>query len=185
MNEPSDSQWLEGVAGRAAGESREWREGAALRAALAALPVPAIADPPLRSAEREEQLLTRARAAGLWQTRAPRRAWLAMAAGIVLAAAGLAWYMQTRAPVAVMRAAPRQAVRVDVADPLAAQQQLLGALRAAGIEAHGYRMLGRLGVDADLPQPVPQAVRAVLERQHLPPPPDGMLRVEFAARAAQ
>jgi len=184
MSEAADGQWLEGVAGRSAGESRDGREGAALRAALGALPEAAPLDPPARSAAREAQLLARARAAGLWPTRAAQPPLAAMAAALLLVAAGVAWYVQTRPAAPLTRAVAEPAQRLEVAAPRAAQQQLIAALRHAGIEAHGYQMLGRYGVDADLPQPLPEAVRAALAQQQVAAPAHGALRVEFTTPGA-
>jgi hypothetical protein len=37
------------------------------------------------------------------------------------------------------------------------------------------------GVDADVPRPVPERVRAVLEKHHIDVPKDGVLKIEITA----
>jgi len=61
------------------------------------------------------------------------------------------------------------------------KRRLLSDLRAAGVSANGYQRLGAEGIDADLPEVLPEKVAAVLDRYHLVPPADGVLRVEIAA----
>jgi hypothetical protein len=72
-------------------------------------------------------------------------------------------------------------VRLEAPDPGSLQRRILAELHAAGVTATGYEMLGRHGIDADLPRPVPPQVRVVLERHRIPVPPDGVLRVEVAS----
>jgi len=71
-------------------------------------------------------------------------------------------------------------VRIQSADPIALKRMLLDELRAAGIEATGYERLGVQGIDADLPQPLPENVRAILNRHGIEAPRDGTLQIEIA-----
>ena len=73
------------------------------------------------------------------------------------------------------------AVRIESSNPQALKDRLLQELDAVGVRATGYDRLGRLGVDADLPLPVPAAVQDVLKKHHIPPPNDGVLMVEIEA----
>jgi len=211
MNEEEDRRWLDGLAGRGAvaAASQEAvaspegasalaarREGAALREAVQALradgqqgnglpndgagsdAVPAI------DARREAQLLARARREGLLPPVRSRWPALAAAAAVGVLAVGIAWLQRPASPPAeVVRGQPDAVQRVSVADPAAAQTQLLAALRAAGIDARGYAVLDRRGVDADLPQPPPADVARILRQWHLAAPDDGVLRVEFVAES--
>jgi hypothetical protein len=70
-------------------------------------------------------------------------------------------------------------VRIESSDPQALKARLLRELNAAGVHATGYDRLGRPGIDADLPQPLPPAVHILLDRHHIPIPPDGVLTVEI------
>ena len=72
-----------------------------------------------------------------------------------------------------------QTARLHAADPAALKQQLVDELRAAGVEAIGYDRLGLSGVDAKLPTPVPEAVRATLAKYAIGVPADGVVRVEI------
>lgn len=71
-------------------------------------------------------------------------------------------------------------VRLQAANPAELKARLVEELRAAGVEAIGYDRLGLSGVDAKLPDPVPEAVQAVLDRHGIPRPGDGIIRVEIA-----
>jgi hypothetical protein len=68
-----------------------------------------------------------------------------------------------------------------VPQPAATRDRLLAELREAGVDAMPYERLDRAGIDAELAQPVPPAVLAVLRRHGLQAPPGPNLRVEFAA----
>jgi len=85
----------------------------------------------------------------------------------------------TNAPVAA-QAETAHTARLHAADPVALKQQLVDALRAAGVEAIGYDRLGLSGVDAKLPTPVPEAARATLEKYAIGVPADGVVRIEIA-----
>jgi hypothetical protein len=59
------------------------------------------------------------------------------------------------------------------------KRELTNELGAAGVTVSGYERLGRIGIDADLPQPVPASIVAILSRHQIPIPRDGVLVVEF------
>ena len=119
--------------------------------------------------------------------RSSSRGWVA--AAIAIGVLFLGW--QFRAPVShqvadqvapsVARPAAAPVTRLATADPKLLKQQLVDELRASGVEAIGYDRLGLSGVDAMLPQPLPEAVRATLAKYGIPVPPDGVMRVEIAA----
>jgi hypothetical protein len=81
-----------------------------------------------------------------------------------------------------VRSGPGEIVRLSAADPASTAERILHDLRAAGVEATAYERLGRPGIDADLPQPLPGSVRAVLRRHGIPEPTDGVLQVEIEPR---
>lgn len=120
--------------------------------------------------------------------RSSGRGWIA--AAIAVGVLMLGW--QFRAPVsrqvadqvappAAQKAVPSPVTRLATADPSLLKQQLVDELRASGVEAIGYDRLGLSGVDARLPQPLPEATRATLGKYGIPVPPDGVMRVEIAA----
>ena len=82
--------------------------------------------------------------------------------------------------------APRKLHEVDieVIDPAHEQQALLVALRDAGLQARGYQMFGRYGVDAEVPTPIPPRLAAILNSYGLRAA-DGQLRVEFVVSKTQ
>jgi hypothetical protein len=105
---------------------------------------------------------------------------LALAASVLISGVGLTLFLQNRTnDEMVIRAANEGPVRVTVSDPAAAQKQLLDAIRTAGIEARGYTLLGRYGVDAELPSGVPPAVVQLLQSWRVPLTRDGLVQVEF------
>jgi RNA polymerase sigma factor (sigma-70 family) len=55
--------------------------------------------------------------------------------------------------------------------------------QAAGVGASGYESFGRLGVDADLPAPLPAAVRDILARHGIAAPGDNVLQLEIEPAA--
>ena len=125
------------------------------------------------------------RATFLSALRASGRGWVA--AVIAIGVLVLGW--QFREPVSKQVAqpaaptaapAPATATRLHAADPSALKQQLVDELRASGIEAIGYDRLGLSGVDAQLPQPVPPAARATLDKYGIRVPADGVVRVEIS-----
>jgi hypothetical protein len=70
--------------------------------------------------------------------------------------------------------------RLHSTNPAELKARLVEELRAVGVEAIGYDRLEWSGVDAKLPDPVPEPVQAVLNRHGIPLPPDGVVRVEIA-----
>lgn len=181
-----DDRWLEGLAGQTAdptGNGPE-RQGAVLRAAILARRVaePGTISP--ADPQREAVLIARARAAGLLPGRAPHRTlwWAALAATVACVVVGLALQMHTAGPVATLRGDASAVVRIRAEDPLRLKQELLRELNAAGIHAVGYQDLGRQGIDADLPTPLPDAVRSILERHAVPLPSGNVLQLEIESR---
>lgn len=70
--------------------------------------------------------------------------------------------------------------RLQADDPNALRERLMADLRAAGAEVQPYERLTRLGIDVDLPQPVPQALTDVATRYGLHMDADlGVLMVEI------
>lgn len=198
MTPDDDQKWLDALAGRAGAASPAAREGAYLRGQVLRLtsarsPPPA----PARDGVREMNLIARARGEGLLPApqRAPWRwpwSWNAGFAVATLAAIAVAvgFYMGAIVDTervdteAVVRGTPDGIVRLTASDPASLKQQLVEDLRAAGVSATGYELLGRHGVDADLPQPLPEAVRRVLDKHGIPPPRDAVLRVEIVSKEA-
>jgi hypothetical protein len=188
-----DDLWFESLAGRATAAASEAtrEESSALRSALQDLEEIPFEQPPTADLAREEALLSRARAAGLLPhgtalarparaPAAPGRLWRGVlaAAAVGALAVGFVLLRPLSQPPAVERSAGA-IVRLNADNPARLQQELIGELRSAGVAARGYEMLGRRGVDADLPRPLPDAVRAVLERHGIPAPRDGVLQVEI------
>lgn len=187
-----DQPWFDLLAGRAApGASlRTQAEAAALRSALRRHAGAAPPGQPAPADERITRLLARARADGVLPAaagqpphqRAPRRAWAtgALAAGV--AALGLALLLQrpgSDGPPAdsVLRGAAVQ--QLQAADPLQRRDQLLQALRAAGLDAQPFERLGRPGLDIALPVPLPPAQARALAGLGLAAPPGPSLLVEL------
>ncbi|MEJ1965947.1 MAG: hypothetical protein WDO56_32115 [Gammaproteobacteria bacterium] len=115
--------------------------------------------------------------------RASSRGWVA--AAIAVGVLALGW--QFRVPLSKQVAEPAPAstsapgvTRLRAADPSALKQQLVDDFHAGGVEALGYDRLGLSGVDAKLPQPLPPAARAILDKYGIALPADGVVRVEIA-----
>ncbi len=189
--------WLEALAGRATPDDRRTPvlEARALRERLLHMPQPEAGLEPSQDSGREAALLELARREGLlaersgdrgWRARLGRfAAWPVAGAVTALACAAIAIAIllhPARRPDTV-RGEREGPVVLTAADPVRMKNELLAELQAAGVHATGYARLGREGIDADLPQPVPARVRAVLSRHHLEVPPDGVLRIEIAAAA--
>jgi hypothetical protein len=196
MSEKDDLNWLDSLAGRDADASPEARE---LRAAILARANAAEPVVPAQDAEREADLIARARREGLLVDasklagnpfarrssfratfrNAGSRGWAAAALAIGVLALG--WHLRPAdAPQEVLRGSPDGVAHLEAADPRALKQQIINELRAAGVDATGYEQLGVNGIDADLPQPLPDGARRVLEQHGIPVPRDGVLRVEIA-----
>ena len=200
MTPEDDDKWLEALAGRAGAASPAAREAVNVRGEMLRMAsARESASTPAQDRVREAALIARARREGLLpepgRLSEPRRArwhWLlAWNAGFAVAAlaaiaVGIGLYMRaTLDTEPVVRDAADGIVRISASDPAAFKQQLIEELRAAGVAATGYELLGRHGVDADLPQPLTDPVRRVLEQHDIPPPRDGVLRVEIVARDSQ
>lgn len=193
MKPDDDQEWLDALAGRAAGASATEREADALRQAMLTREVDAPAAMEReRDSAREAQLLERVRREGLIRERSgqPRRSWwfgwdsgfaVAAIAGIALA---IGFYQVPSPEWEVVRSAPDGVVRLEADDPVSLKQQIIEELREVGVTASGYELLGRQGIDADLPRPPSDALRRVLARYRIPMPADGVLRVEIAKREA-
>jgi hypothetical protein len=182
-----DEAWLQALAGRSSGKTgNAAEEGQALRAALLARRI-AVAGDPEQDAAREEQLLARARAAGLLAPRiAPRvksrrtarrwEAWLA-AAAFAAVVVGVSFEHKARREAPVLRGAG--VTHLHAANPALLRETLLQELAAVGIAAHGYESLGRTGIDADVSLPVSPQVRALLDRRGIDVPANGVLQIEI------
>lgn len=197
-----DEHWVDELAGRrdprtAAGTKLE---AGALREALKAHEARTARAPEALPADlsREGELLARARAEGLLgmpdaaaaPSPTPRSTprwlpWLA-AAAVAGLAIGLGLQMRSTLPPdalpVIERAGPLTPFRLAAEDPAALKQQILAELRAAGVEARGYEALGAQGIDADLPRPLTDAVRRVLQTHGIPVPEDGVLLLEIVER---
>jgi hypothetical protein len=195
MSEHDDDAWLEGLAGRIkpaeldAGRSRQpVLEAAALREFIRRLSPPAATDIPQTDAAREQELIARARRDGLLSANRPRarphlrRVSLAAAAVLVLAV-GVGVWRASLPPQEVLRGVDGGTVLLEAKDPVALRREITEELRAAGVSVSGYERLGRLGLDADLPQPLAPKTARILEQHHIPIPADGFLAVEIEARA--
>ena len=182
-----DQTWLETLAGRGSQDSpgSEPSEAKVLRELIAAQLQEDSTTVAEVDAQREAALIMRARVEGLLPqrvTRSARRVWWltggALAATAILASIILS--LLRNAPVSEnFRGMDGGAVRIESSNPQALKDRLLRELNAVGVRATGYDRLGRLGIDADLPQPLPPAVQHLLEKHHIPLPSDGVLTVEI------
>jgi hypothetical protein len=184
-----DDLWLKALAGQPeAGEPGELSaQGAALRAAIRARAVPDAGDVREIDPAREAALIARARAAGLLppaaQPAAPAKwrglHWAALAAAVACVAIGVSLQMRTGPGTVVLRGNTSAVIHVRSRDPLRLKQDLLRELDAVGVRATGYENLGRQGIDAEVPVPLPDAVRRILERHAIPPPAGNVLQLEI------
>jgi hypothetical protein len=191
MSAEDDDAWLEALGGGDADTKlASGREARALRDLIRAQiledSVTVAVDP-----AREARLIDRARAAGLLsapESRSPsrrglRRGLLAAAVLMVVVIAGVVRSLLP--PTETFRGLADGTVRLEAHDPLALKQRLIEELRAAGVRVVGYDRLGRVGIDAELPEPVSGQVRSILNRHHIPIPKDGTLVVEIAPPSSQ
>jgi hypothetical protein len=193
IDEPDDV-WLAALAGRVAPalvseQSRALAlEAAALREfireqeSVGSLEVPGV------SAAREEELIARARRDGLLVSYSrparPSLRWLSLsAAAVLVVAVGMGVWRASLPPSEVVRGVDHGTVHLEARDPAALKRQLTDELEAAGVKVSGYARLGRVGIDADLPQPLPPEVAKILERHQIPIPSDGALVVEIASES--
>ncbi len=185
MSVDDDDDWLHALAGRTVRSNSASAQGVRLRAALQTLPLEVIDAEPATSMAREDRLLASARRAGLLPGVAMRRwpltAWWALAASVAAVSIAVLWWPRENMPVDVERGVSDGIVTLTAPNAAAAQAALLADLRRLGVTARGYQMLGRYGVDADLP-PIPgEDLLALLRRHGLTAPAGGNLRVEFVA----
>ena len=182
----ADQAWIDGLAGRGGdNETRRLRQGILSREVVAAPFVPEI-DP-----RREEELVAKARRAGL----VPKKYGLAWPgwqglAGLAAAASVMLVIGFLMKPAAVprpetVRSAPGGIVRIEARDPHALQHKIAEELQALGISAVLYDRLNTYGIDADLPSPPPPEVLEVLKRHRIPTPADGVLKLELTEPAQE
>ncbi|HEY8052259.1 MAG TPA: hypothetical protein VIE42_05580 [Steroidobacteraceae bacterium] len=206
MTVDEETTWLNALAGRGDGvhasadaaEPALALEARALREFIQSQDPAPFSALPAADAAREHELIERARVEGLLPRQAtgsptvasaaPRRHWFAdprisfAAAAMVLAAIGVGlWRSTLQPPIETLRGVANGTVHLEARDPPALKRQLTQELNAVGVRVSGYERLGHMGLDADLPQPVAAPVAAVLERHHIPIPPDGVLVVEIDA----
>ncbi len=196
-----DDLWFDSLAGRSpdaagansdapegAAAKRSRAEGASLREALctqAQQPIEVDALDP----GREAALIARAREEGVLAPWTPAarlhgpgaKRWTSWLAAAALACIGVGLTLQwtNRSMPPVVRGASTGIVRLRAPDPVSLKRELMQELESAGVQATGYESFGRLGIDADLPTPLPEAVRAVLARHGIAPPRDSVLQVEI------
>jgi hypothetical protein len=198
MIDVHDDVWLDVLAGRVIptqlpDQSRAIAlEAAALREFIRQQEEVAYLDSPMIDAEREVELVARARREGLLvsraagaRTRLGARQFGLAAAAVLVVAVGVGVWRASLSPSAVVRGVDHGTVYLEARDPTALKRQLTEELSAAGVKVSVYERLGRLGIDADLPQPLPTEVAEILERHHIPIPSDGALVVEIEARTPQ
>jgi hypothetical protein len=181
-----DDLWLQALAGHTeAGEPGDLSvQGAALRAAIRARAVADAGDVRVIDPAREAALIARARAAGLLPPAAtPAKwrelRWVALAAAVVCVAIGVSLQMRTGPATIVVRGDTSAVVHLRTRHPLRLKQDLLRELNAVGVRATGYESLGRQGIDAEVPVPLPEAVRRVLERHAIPQPAGNVLQLDI------
>lgn len=193
MSADDDNAWFEALAGREnvpqandpASAGPHVREAAALRELIRRhssepeIPLMPAVDP-----ARENELIARARAAGLLRepaATAVRRPWILRgalaAAAVIVLAVGLTLLRTAPPDTGTLRGGGTTQLRTR--DPAALKRKLTEELSAAGAHVTGFERLGRPGIDVDLPQPLTPEVRRILEEHGLPIPADGELTVEF------
>jgi hypothetical protein len=100
---------------------------------------------------------------------------------VLVVAVGIGVWRASLPPLEVVRGVDHGTVHMEARDPAALKRQLTDELEAAGVKVSGYERLGRVGIDADLPQPLPPEVAIILARHQIPIPSDGVLVVEIAS----
>jgi hypothetical protein len=174
-----EDRWFKALAGHSEGADRSElsAQAAALRAAIRARAVRDAGDVRGIDPGREAELVARARTAGLLPRR-QRRRWVALAAALACVAVGVS--LQLRNPSStVVRGDASAVVHLRSHDPLRLKHDLLRELNAVGIAATGYATPGRQGIDAEVPAPLPDPVRKVLERHAIPVPRGTVLQIEI------
>ena len=201
-----DLAWLDALRGKArpaggslpAGEQQAtWRLGEAYRDhALRAAPQAPEPD----STQRQARLLAQARAAGLLSERAasPRRwprwwpalgfpsgGWQWPTTGFALTLVGVMvatlWPGAPAPEEDTALRGPRVTQPISVADPLAAREAALAALRDAGVEAAPFEQTGALGLEVEVPAAPSPAARAALLRVFGSLPPSGPQQIVYRA----
>jgi hypothetical protein len=187
-DEEDDDDWLDALAGRSGAESNALALEALLLRKFIQSQAPAITlDIPSADAKREQQLIERARSEELLSAPSPRRRWFVdarvkfTAAAMVIIAAGIGLWQLTLPPTETLRGTVNGIVHLEARDPATLKRQLTEELHALGVQVSGYERLGHIGIDAELPQPVPAPIAEILERHHIPVPTDGALTVEIDA----
>jgi len=177
-----DDIWLDALAGRAVTDERHSaaQEARQLREAMLRQRHPQVVDAPRRDAQRERALLARAEREGLIRF-SRRPALLAYAATAAFVAIAAMWFLRPVQDIERVRGVADGTVTLEAPDPVSLKKQLLDELHAAGVSATGYERFGVQGVDADLPRPVPERVRAVLAKHHIALPKDSVLKIEITA----
>jgi hypothetical protein len=196
MIDDTNDVWLEALAGRVT-PARVSQQSRALASEAAALrefirqqePVSSL-DVPGVSAAREDELVARARRDGLLVSSStdararPRLRRLSLsAAAVLVVAVGIGVWRASLPPPEVVRSVDHGTVHMEARDPAALKRQLTDELEAAGVKVSGYERLGRVGIDADLPQPLSAEVAKILQRHLIPIPSDGTLVVEIASES--
>jgi hypothetical protein len=178
-----DDIWFDSLAG-GKGDQPE-KAAAAARAVRAAILTHIAAEAPVlvgQDLKREAELIARARAEGLLPlNRGQSRRWPAFLAAAAIVGLAITVTLQMRTPthIPVTRGSAYGIERIRDAHPRELQQSLLSELKAVGVQGKAYESFGRPGIDADLPTPLPQAVRDVLARHGISPPSDGVLQLEI------
>jgi hypothetical protein len=202
-----DDDWLDALAGRIdaprrlsetvdqSGDAPPSRslvlEALALRAFILRQESGAAAVPSVDQA-RESELIARARREGLLSSQTPaadsrssqqRPRWrMAIpAAAVILIAAGIGFWQSSLKQPEYVRGVDHGTTHIQARDPTAFRHQLTEELRTAGATVTDYERFGRLGIDVDLPEPLPRAIEEILERHHIPVPLDGVLVIEIEA----
>ncbi len=193
MTHSDDQTWFDLLAGRAtsdndpvaSSEARQLRQRLLARAEQRP-----DYEPTQHDRAREDQLIERARFAGVLPQRmvrrSPRRNALNLlaAAALICVAITAGYQLRNARPPEVVRSGSPEVVRLSATNPLQLKYQIIDELRRVGIAATGYELLGRQGIDADLPQPIADDVRSVLQKYRIPLPVDGVLRVEIESESA-
>jgi hypothetical protein len=202
-----DDDWLDALAGRIdasqrlsetahqSGDAPPSRslvfEALALREFIHRQESVAAAVPPVDQA-RESELIARARREGLLVSQKPaagsrssqqRPRWrMAIpAAAVILIAAGIGFWQSSLKQPEYVRGIDHGTTHIQAPDPTAFRRQLTEELRTAGATVNGYERFGRLGMDVDLPKPLPKEIDEILGRHHIPVPSDGVLVIEVEA----
>jgi hypothetical protein len=193
-----DDAWLDALAGRIEAVAGEGAQSSLVLEALALREfihrqefASETAVPPVDPA-RELELMARARREGLlvsqepaagsrYSQQRPRWRMAIPAAAVILIAAGIGFWQSSLKQPEYVRGIDHGTTHIQARDPTAFRRQLTEELRTAGATVTGYERFGRLGMDVDLPKPLPKEIAEILERHHIPVPSDGVLVIEVEA----